>query len=95
MGLVGEVAGAIADAHGERTLGVTKSAVKVGVLHDGPTTLFDPQRSRPAAVLCSEVAASRRVGGPGSSCALPGYHPVDARGGFVALALDDAGGDAL
>jgi hypothetical protein len=95
MGLVGEVASAVADAHGERTLGVTKGAIKVGVLHDGPTTLFDPGRSRPAAVLCSEVAASHRAGGPRSSCALPGYHPIDARGGFVALARDDAGGDAL
>jgi len=90
MGIVREVASAVADAQGDRTLGVTEDAAKAGVLHDGPATKFDPAGARPAAVFCSEVAASHREAGPRSSCALPGYHPVAARGGFFALARDDA-----
>jgi hypothetical protein len=95
MGIVRDVASAVADAHGERTLGLTPSAFKAGLLHEGPTVLYSPTGARPAAVFCSEVAPSHREGGLRRSCDLPGYHSVNARGGFFALARDDAGGDAL
>jgi hypothetical protein len=94
MALVREVASGVADAHHERTLGVTLNACKAGLLHDGPTTLFDPVRNRPAAVFCSEVSASHRMNEGHRSCQFPGYHPVMSREGFFALARDDAGGDA-
>jgi hypothetical protein len=94
MGLVRDVASAVADAHGERTLGMTANACKAGLLHEGPTTLFDPVRNRPAAVFCSEVSASHRAGRERSSCGFPGYHTIVARAGFYALARDDARGDA-
>jgi hypothetical protein len=99
MGIVRDVASAVADAHGEHTLGVTPLALKAGLLHEGPTRLYDPAGDRPAAVFCSEVwpshrAGARRAGAHPASCELPGYHPINARGGFFALARDDAGGDA-
>jgi hypothetical protein len=89
MGVVREVASAAADAHGDHMLGVTESAAKAGVLHDGPTTVFDPAGARPAVVFCSEASASHRVIDPPTSCKLPGYHPVAVRGGFFVLARDD------
>jgi hypothetical protein len=95
MGIVLDVASAVADAHGERTLGVTPNALKAGVLHNGPTTLFDPVSNRTAAVLCAEVSASHRAREAHFSCRFPGYHPINSRDGFFALARDDAGGDAL
>jgi hypothetical protein len=95
MGIVRSVASAVAEAHGEPTLGVTENAWKAGLMHEGPTTLFDPTRSHPVAVFCSEVSASHRQSAPPTSCAIPGYHAVDSRGGFFALVRDDAGGDAL
>jgi hypothetical protein len=94
MGFVLEVASAVADAQGDRTLGVTSNASKAGVLHDGPTTLFDPASTRTATVFCSERSASHRESGPSYSCIFPGYHTVTAREGFYALARDDAGGGA-
>jgi hypothetical protein len=94
MGIVRDVASAVADAHGEGTLGLTPNATKAGLLHEGPTTLYDPERARPAAVFCSEVSASHRASEAPTSCQLPGYHAINARGGFFALARDDAGGDA-
>jgi hypothetical protein len=95
MSIVRDVASAVADAHGERTLGVTENASKAGVLHDGPTTLFDPVRNRPAAVFCSEVSASHRMSAPRASCQFPGYHAINSREGYYALARDDARGDAF
>jgi hypothetical protein len=95
IGIVLDVASAVAEAHGERVLGVTAGAVKAGVLHNGPTTLYGLGGPRPAAVLCSEGGASHRAAGERLSCALPGYHAINERAGFVALARDDAGGDAL
>ena len=99
MGIVRDVASSVADAHGERTLGVTPLALKAGLLHEGPTRLYDPAGERPAAVFCSEVwpshrAGARQAGALAARCDLPGYHPINARGGFFALARDDAGGDA-
>ena len=99
MGIVRDVASSVADAHGERTLGVTPLALKAGLLHEGPTRLYDPAGERPAAVFCSEVwpshrAGARQAGALAARCDLPGYHPMNARGGFFALARDDAGGDA-
>ena len=61
MSKVREIASAVAEAYGERTLGVTANACKAGLLHDGPTTLFDPETNRTAAVFCSEVSASHRA----------------------------------
>jgi hypothetical protein len=90
MGIVREIASAAADAHGDHTLGVSESAAKAGVLHDGPTTVYDPARAGPAVVFCSEASASHRVIDPPTSCKLPGYHPIAVRGGFFALARDDA-----
>jgi hypothetical protein len=95
MDAVREIATAAADAHGERTLGLTLNACKAGLMHDGPTTLFDPPRNRPAVVFCSEVSPSHRASEYTASCAFRGYHTVTARGGFYALARDDAAGDAL
>jgi hypothetical protein len=94
MGSIRDLASAVADAHGERTLGVTWNAVKAGLLHEGPVILYDPARNRPAAVFCSEISASHRLDTGRTSCQLPGYHPVATAGGFFALARDDAGGDA-
>src|SRR5450432_353425 len=93
MAGVREVASALADAH-DGTLGVTENACKAGLLHDGHTTMFDPVTNRPAIVFCSELSASRRSTGGSYSCAFPGYHTVAARGGFFALARDDAADDA-
>jgi hypothetical protein len=76
MGAVREVASAVADAQGERTLGVTANAWKAGLLHDGPTTLFDPVSNRTTAVFCSEVSASHRENMRAASCSFPGYHTV-------------------
>ena len=95
MDAVREIATAAADAHGERTLGLTLNTCKAGLMHDGPTTLFDPARNRPAVVFCSEVSPSHRASEYTASCAFPGYHTVTARGGFYALARDDANGDSL
>jgi hypothetical protein len=100
MSFVRDVASEVADAHGERTLGITANATKAGLMHEGPTTLYEPAVSRPAAVFCSELPSSHWLAAhlasaPRESCALPGYHAVSSRAGFFALARDDAGGDAL
>jgi hypothetical protein len=95
MGIVLDIASGVADAHGERTLGVTANAIKAGVLHNGPTTLFDPVSNRTAAVFCAEVSGSHRASEAHLSCQFPGYHPINSREGFFALARDDAGGDAF
>jgi len=94
MGSIRDIASALADSYGERTLGVTSNASKAGILHDGPTTLFDPVSNRTAAVFCSEVSASLRQPGADGTCSIPGYHTVAASRGYFALARDDAGGDA-
>jgi hypothetical protein len=95
MDYVREIATAVTDAHGERMLGLTPNACKAGLMHKGPTTLFDPVSNRTAVVFCSEVSASHRANEPATSCVFPGYHTVTAREGYYALARDDAGGDAL
>jgi hypothetical protein len=95
MDAVREIASAAADAHGERTLGLTPNACKVGLMHNGPTTLFDPVSNRTAVVFCSQVSASHRAPEPPTSCVIPGYHTLMTREGYYALARDDAGGDAL
>jgi hypothetical protein len=94
MGAVRDIAGAAGDAHGDRTLGMTVNAMKVGVLHNGPSTLFDPVTNRTAVVLCSEVSASHRAPAAEPRCQFPGYHAIEARQGYFALVRDDAGGDA-
>jgi hypothetical protein len=98
MGIVRDVASAVADAHGEHMLGLTPFALKAGLLHEGPTRLYDPAGDRPAAVFCNEDWRSHRGSARATSrqpsCQLPGYHPINARGGFFALARDDAGGEA-
>jgi hypothetical protein len=94
MSRVRDLASALADAYGERTLGVTGNALKAGLLHDGPTTVYDPASNRPLVVFCSEVSASRRVDTGAETCKLPGYHTVTAHRGFFALLRDDARGDA-
>jgi hypothetical protein len=93
MAGVREVASALADAH-DGTLGVTENACKAGLLHDGHTTIFDPVANRPAIVFCSERSASYRANEGSYCCAFPGYHTVAARGGYFALARDDAADDA-
>jgi hypothetical protein len=94
MSKVRDIASELADAYGERTLGIAPNALKSGLLHDGPTTLYDPATNRPLVVFCSEVSASRRVETGPASCQLPGYHVVASQAGFFALLRDDARGDA-
>jgi hypothetical protein len=95
MGAIREIASALADAQGERTLGVTDIARKAGVLHDGPATIFDPVSNRTAAVLCSVAPFSHRDASTSApACVFPGYHTVASSHGFYALARDDMGGDA-
>jgi hypothetical protein len=57
--------------------------------------VFDPVSNRTTAVFCSEVSASHRASEPPSICRFPGYHAINSREGFFALARDDAGGDAF
>jgi hypothetical protein len=92
MLVVREAASAVADAAGDHVLGVTASACKEGLMHDGPTVLFAPAGKRPAAVFCSEHTASHRAPQDLGTCAFPGYHAVSSWDGFVALARDDAQG---
>jgi hypothetical protein len=94
MGQVRDIASGLADAYGDGTLGVTENACKAGLLHGGPTRVFDPRSNRTAVVFCSEVSASHRASDGVHSCAFPGYHTVVSREGFDALVRDDAGGDA-
>jgi hypothetical protein len=94
MSKVRDIASGLADAYGERRLGLTANALKAGLLHDGPTTVYDPATNRSLVVFCSEVSASRRVDTGAESCKLPGYHTVTTQRGFFALLRDDARGDA-
>jgi hypothetical protein len=91
MGEVRAVASARADARAGGALGITENACKAGVLHDGPTTIFDATSNRTEVVFCSEISASHRARGEHYSCDVPGYHVVAARDGFFALERD---GDA-
>jgi hypothetical protein len=91
MGDVRAVASARARADAGNTLAVTENACKAGVLHDGPTTLFDPATNATAVVFCSVSAASHRAEQGSYSCAIPGYHTVAEAGGFYALERDGVG----
>ncbi len=91
MGDIRAVASARARAVAGNTLGVTENACKAGVLHDGPTTLFDPATNATAVVFCSVSSASHRVDQGSHSCAIPGYRTVAEAGGFYALERDGVG----
>jgi len=91
MGDIRVVASARARADAGNTLGVTENACKAGVLHDGPTTLFDPVTNPTTVVFCSVSSASHRVDQGTHSCAFPGYHAVAEEGSFYALERDGVG----
>jgi hypothetical protein len=80
------VASGLADARGG-VLGLTRDAMKVGLLYHGRTTLYDEKENRPAVVLCNEASASHRSGDePIRSCALDGYREIGREAGLVVLA---------
>lgn len=88
MGDARAAASARVRALGGNTLGVTDSACKAGLLHDGPTTLFDPVTNPTAVVFCSVNSASHRVNLGTHSCAFPGYRAVFENDGFYVLERD-------
>jgi hypothetical protein len=91
MGAIRTIASERARADAGNTLGVTENACKAGVLHDGPTTLFDPKSNATTVVFCSVQSASHRADQGTYSCALPGYRTVAEAGGFYALERDGVG----